>query len=197
MMLAKQTVRIGAAKPALAPFRVASSAPRNVVRRFQEKDSQAQKEVQGGNAPKNPVTGERLQQVTNPQKEGYEAVEYTAKGNSSGSGGARITEQLGAQPEGRSFFGGWRRCVAWGGCDQRAPGMGLAPAAPSMRARIIQPASLLPPAPPAPASCCSPPGVALPPAAALQRCRPSTASALRSSTVVCPCSASQSPPSSS
>lgn len=101
MMLAKQSVRIGATKP--ATLSAARPASRNVVRRYKDKDSQAQEEVQGSKAPRNPITGQRLQNIESP-KEGYEAVEYTAKGDKSGAGGARITDQLGAQADGRSFF---------------------------------------------------------------------------------------------
>jgi hypothetical protein len=79
----------------------ATTSRRSVIRRYKEGDSQAQKEVQGGNAPKNPITGQPLERVTNVQKEGYQAAEQIPQGQNAR---ARIDQQLEAQPGGRDFF---------------------------------------------------------------------------------------------
>ncbi len=87
----------------LAPRAVpAVSSRRSVIRHYKEKDTQAQSEVQGSNAPKNPITGQPLETVKNPQKEGYQAVEFTPQGDNARS---RIDQQLGPQPGGRDAFG--------------------------------------------------------------------------------------------
>jgi hypothetical protein len=82
----------------LAPRVSPVSSRTSIIRRFRESDNQAQKEVQGGNAPKNPITGEPLQQV-NKQSESYQSQIFTNQGDAK----ARITSQLDAQPNGRPF----------------------------------------------------------------------------------------------
>jgi hypothetical protein len=54
--------------------------------------------VQGGAAPKNPVTGEPLQQIKKPS-ESYESTVF----HTSAAQNARISNQLDAQPGGRDF----------------------------------------------------------------------------------------------
>jgi len=100
----KQSVRApqALASSRLAPRAVpAVSSRRSVIRHYKEKDTQAQSEVQGSNAPKNPLTGQPLETIKNPQKEGYQAVEFTPQGDNAR---ARIDQQLGPQPGGRDAF---------------------------------------------------------------------------------------------
>jgi hypothetical protein len=75
------------------------SSRTSIIRRFREGDNQAQKESQGANAPKNPITGEPLQQV-NKQSESYQSQIFTNQGDNTK---ARIISQLDAQPSGREF----------------------------------------------------------------------------------------------
>jgi hypothetical protein len=82
----------------LAPRASPVSSRTSIIRRFREGDNQAQKEAQGGNAPKNPITGEPLQQVQK-QSESYQSQIFTNQGDSK----ARITSQLDAQANGRPF----------------------------------------------------------------------------------------------
>jgi hypothetical protein len=82
----------------LAPRVSFVSSRTSIIRRFREGDNQAQKEVQGGNAPKNPITGQPLQNVEK-QSESYQSQIFTNQGDAK----ARITSQLDAQPSGRPF----------------------------------------------------------------------------------------------
>jgi len=102
MALAMKQSVVALSGSRLAPRMVpATTSRRSVIRRYKEQDSQAQSEVQGKDAPRNPITGQRLETVKNPEKEGYQAVEFTPQGANARS---RIDQQLGAQPEGRDFF---------------------------------------------------------------------------------------------
>lgn len=53
-------------------------------------------------APKNPITGQPLTPVTNARKDGYQATQGAGQASETH---ARIFDQLGAQPNGRSFGG--------------------------------------------------------------------------------------------
>jgi hypothetical protein len=88
--------------PAAAPRAFAPLPSRRVVlRRFKEGE-QADTSEQGSKAPRNPLTGQRLTPVSNPQKEGYLATEQIPQSEATS---ARINTQLDAQPGGRPFGG--------------------------------------------------------------------------------------------
>ena len=71
------------------------------MRRFREGE-QADNSEQGSKAPRNPITGQRLTPVSNPQKEGYQATEQIPQSDATS---ARINKQLDTQPSGRPFGG--------------------------------------------------------------------------------------------
>jgi hypothetical protein len=70
-----------------------------VIRKFKEGD-QVDTQGQGQKAPKNPITGEALKPVSDPRREGYQATQGAGQ---TAETHARIFDQLGAQPQGRSF----------------------------------------------------------------------------------------------
>jgi hypothetical protein len=72
-----------------------------VLRRYREGE-QADSSQQGSKAPKNPITGQPLEPVSNTSKEGYQATEQIPQSEATS---ARINQQLGAQAGGRSFGG--------------------------------------------------------------------------------------------
>lgn len=67
-----------------------------------QEGEQADTSGQGSKAPKNPITGQRLEPVTDVKKEGYQAQQGVGQTNETS---ARIMGQLGAQEGGRSFGG--------------------------------------------------------------------------------------------
>jgi len=67
-----------------------------------QEGEQADTTEQGGEAPKNPITGEPLTPVQNKDKEGYQA---TVLAGQSDETSARVMKQLGPQEGGRSFGG--------------------------------------------------------------------------------------------
>ena len=69
---------------------------------MQDDDNQVDTSRQGGKAPRNPITGDRLTPVQDPQREGYQATQQVPQ---SGATSARIFKQLDAEPEGRPFGG--------------------------------------------------------------------------------------------
>ena len=106
MMASSLAQRAATGRAALAPAaapRVFAPRPSRpvVLRRFREGE-QADTSEQGSKAPRNPITGQRLTPVSNPQKEGYQATEQIPQSDATS---ARINKQLGAQPSGRPFGG--------------------------------------------------------------------------------------------
>jgi hypothetical protein len=100
MMLSSNVV---ARRAAVAPAgrKATPALPKRslVIRKFKEGD-QVDTSGQGQNAPKNPITGQRLTPVENPQKEGYQAGQLAGQTDETK---ARIMSQLGAQQDGRPF----------------------------------------------------------------------------------------------
>ena len=103
--LAQRAATGRALAPAAAPRVFAPRPSRPVLRRFREGE-QADTSEQGSKAPRNPITGQRLTPVSNPQKEGYQATEQIPQSEATS---ARINKQLDAQPSGRPFGGKHRR----------------------------------------------------------------------------------------
>ena len=100
--LAQRAATGRALAPAAAPRVFVPRPSRPVVlRRFREGE-QADTSEQGSKAPRNPITGQRLTPVSNPQKEGYQATEQIPQSDATS---ARVNKQLDAQPSGRPFGG--------------------------------------------------------------------------------------------
>lgn len=100
----KQSAAVALSGSRLAPRGIARHSPatssasrRSVIRRFQEEGKNVQP---GSRAPTNPVTGKPLETISNPQKEGYQAVEYTPQGPNAR---ARIDQQIEGSPDGLPF----------------------------------------------------------------------------------------------
>lgn len=103
MILAQRTSMGRALAPAITPRLLAPArTTRPVVLRRYKEGEQADTSQQGSKAPKNPITGERLQPVSDPRKEGYQATEQIPQSEATT---ARINQQLEAQPGGRDFSG--------------------------------------------------------------------------------------------
>lgn len=102
--LAQRAATGRALAPAAAPRVLTPQTIRPIVLRRYKEGEQADTSGQGSKAPRNPLTGQRLTPVSNPQKEGYQATEQIPQSEATS---ARINQQLGAQPGGRPFGGKW------------------------------------------------------------------------------------------
>lgn len=100
--LAQRAATGRALAPAAAPRVLTPQTIRPIVLRRYKEGEQADTSGQGSKAPRNPLTGQRLTPVSNPQKEGYQATEQIPQSEATS---ARINQQLGAQPGGRPFGG--------------------------------------------------------------------------------------------